>query len=198
MIATQPRPRPPRFGPAQKRWTVAEFHRVFAAPDLKVERPYLVHGVIWEQGPMNAPHANAVDTANETLRAIFSAGYRVRVQSALVFGLETDPQTDIAVVRGDLTTYKTKHPSTAALVVEVSDTTLFEDSTTKAELYATAGIPEYWIIDLNANVLKVLRDPQPIAAGGVAHRTVLQYGPGDTVASLAEPERPIRIADLLP
>ena len=198
MIATLPSFHPPRSGPAQKRWTVAEFHRVFAAPDLKVERPYLVHGVVWEQGPMNAPHATVLTIATPVMNLLVSERDYLRIQQPLVLSLDTDPQPDFAIVPGSPRDHLRKHPSTAALVVEVSDTTLFEDSTTKAELYATAGIPEYWIIDLNANVLKVLRDPQPIAAGGVAYRTVLQYGPGDTVASLAEPERPIRIADLLP
>ena len=92
----------------------------------------------------------------------------------------------------------TGHPTTASLVVEIADTTLTLDMTEKAELYATAGIADYWIVDLNARRLLVLRDPAPIAAGGFAYRTQRVLGPADAVAPLAAPDATVRVADLLP
>ena len=147
---------------------------------------------------MNPPHALAVELASDALRAVFAAGWRVRVQLPLVLGLDTDPIPDITVVPGRARDYTASHPSTAALVVEISDTSLTVDTTVKAEDYATAGIADYWVIDLENHRLLVLRDPAPVAAGGVAYRTHLAFGPADTVAPLAAPTAAIPVADLLP
>lgn len=69
---------PPRKKP---KWSVEEFHRIRATGIWDGLRTYLIRGEIWEQGPMTPPHANYVDRINEALRAIFTAGYRVRVQT---------------------------------------------------------------------------------------------------------------------
>lgn len=89
-------------------------------------------------------------------------------------------------------------PKETGLLVEVADTTLDTDMTEKAELYAVVGVPEYWLVDLNARVLHVLRDPGTVAANGTAYRSQQQLGPDDSVAPLAAPDRAVKVADLLP
>src|SRR5262245_15774256 len=124
------------------RWTVATFHRVNSTGAFEGRRPMLLRGVLMEQGPMNPPHATAVDLTVEALRTVFGAGWRIRGQLPLVLNQNTDPFPDVAVVAGGPRDFATVHPTTAALVVEVSDTTLATDMTEKAELYATAGITD--------------------------------------------------------
>lgn len=188
------------FVPRPFRWDVATFHAVNATGAFAGRRPMLLRGVLMEQGPMNPPHATAVDLTVDVLRSIFTTGWRVRGQTPLVLGLETDPFPDVAVIAGGPRDFSSAHPTTAALVVEVSDTTLATDMTEKAELYATAGVADYWVLDVVGRRLLVYRDPLPLSPnlGAVAYSTHLTLGPDDTVSPLAAPHSQVKVADLLP
>lgn len=186
------------FAPRPFLWTVADFHRVGETGVFDNRRPVLINGHLQEQGIMNPPHAIAVELATSAIPTAFGTGWRVRVQLPLVFGLDTDPMPDLAMIAGSPRDAGPTHPTTAALVVEVSDTTLAFDLTVKAELYATAGIAEYWVLDLTARRLFVFRDPGPLAAGGIAYRTHQTLAPGESIAPVAAPNNPIAVADLLP
>ena len=181
------------------RWTVAEFHRLCGLGLFAGRRPILLDGAILEQGPMDSPHGNGVERADAVVRAAFGAGWRFRVQLPLVLSLHTDPVPDIAVIAGALTG-SPGHPTTAALVIEVSDTTFTTDTTEKAELYATAGIADYWVLDVVSRELHVFRDPRPLPAslGATAYRTHDTLGPAGRVSPLALPHASIPVADLLP
>jgi len=179
------------------RWTVKEFHRLGDAGYFEGRRPFLIDGVIYEQGFMNEPRAIAMLLGQQVFQSIFGEGWVIRNQLPLVFGLHTDPRPDFAIVRGTIRSQR-PHPTSAELVIEVSDTTLDDDLTEKAELYAVAGIPEYWVLDLNARVLHVLRDPGPLAANGTAYRSHRQIGPDDSVFPLGAPDQSVKVADLLP
>ncbi len=179
-------------------WTVQRFHNVREAGHWDGRRAILLRGTVWELGPMNPPHAVAVTLAIEVLRLAFATAFHPRVQLPLVLSLDTDPFPDVAIVKGAARDYLTSHPTTAELVLEVADTSLDLDITVKAELYATAGIADYWVLDLEGRRLLVYRDPTPLPPGGVAYRTQLVYGPADSVAPVAAPNSPIRVGDLLP
>jgi len=86
----------------------------------------------------------------------------IRIQLPLALSEYDELQPDIAVVAGSIRDYEKEHPATAVLVVEVSDTILRMDRTTKDSLYARAGITEYWILDLNGRLPEVYRDPKPM------------------------------------
>lgn len=189
---------PPSSHPRPTLWNVEDFHRVRASGVWDGRRAILLRGVVWELGPMNPPHAVIVSLVEEAVRSAFGPGYSIRTQLPVVLGQDTDPFPDVAVVPGKPRDYLTAHPTSALLIVEVADTTKFLDTTEKAELYAAGGIADYWIVDVNANRLLVFRDPAPIAAGGHSYRTQLSFGPTDSVAPLAAPNTPIRVADLLP
>jgi len=184
--------------PAPFRWTVADFHRIGETGVFDNRRPVLIRGSILEQGMMNPPHAVCVNLTMVVVGQAFGTGHCVRVQLPLVLGLDTDPMPDVVVAVGDPRTYSTSHPTAAALVVEVSDTTLALDLTEKAELYATAGVPDYWVLDLAGRRLLVLRDPAPVAAGGSAYRTQLTLGPTESITPLGAPNTTIKVSDLLP
>jgi Uma2 family endonuclease len=183
--------------PRPLRWTVTDFHRVGSTGVFEGRRPVLIHGMLLEQGTMNPPHAIAIELGTEVLRAAFGSGWRTRVQLPLVLGLETDPMPDFAMVAGNPRDGDT-HPTTAALVVEVSDTTLALDLTEKAELYATADVGDYWVLDLEGRRLLVFRNPGPLPDGGQAYRTHQTLGPNDSVSPLSAPNATILVANLLP
>jgi Uma2 family endonuclease len=199
-MSTIAMPATPRRPPPH-RWTVPEFHRLRALGLFAGRRPILLDGVILEQGPMDAPHGNGVERTDTEVRRAFGAGWRFRIQLPLVLSLHTDPVPDIAVVAGTLVG-NPEHPNTAAIVVEVSDTTFDTDTSEKAELYATAGIADYWVLDVANRQLHVFHNPQPLPLppdlGATAYRTHDVLGPSDTVAPLAAPNAAIRVADLLP
>src|SRR5438132_273068 len=174
-----PSSRPAPAGPRPLRWMCAEFHRFGDMGVFEGRRAMLIDGVILEQGPMNPPHAITLGLVEEALRTAFGAGWWLRQQSPLILGQDTDPEPDLAVVPGRPRDY-TSHPTTAALVVEVADSSLDFDTNEKRLLYARAGIREYWVVDINGRRLLVYRDSQ---AADYANQ--LTFGPADAVAPLA-------------
>jgi Uma2 family endonuclease len=150
----------------------------------------LIDGVLLEQGPMNPPHAITLGLVEEAIRTAFGTGWWVRSQLPLILGQDTDPEPDLAVVPGRPRDY-TGHPTSADLVIEVSDSSLNFDTNEKRLLYARAGIREYWVVDINGRQLLVYRAPQ---AGDYPAPQGL--GQTDTVSPLAAPVA-VRIADLL-
>ena len=184
---------PPRKKP---KWSVEEFHRIRATGIWDGLRTYLIHGEIWEQGPMNPPHAVLVGLVQDALRAMFGGGFTIRAQVPLVLG-DSSPFPDLAVVKGQQRDYLKVHQTTAELIVEIADSSLFEDTTTKAEVYATGGIADYWVIDVENRLLLIFRDPAPLPEGGAAYRTLLKLKETDSASPVALPTAAIRVGDLL-
>jgi aryl-alcohol dehydrogenase-like predicted oxidoreductase len=109
-------------------------------------------------------------------------------------------EPDVAVVAGSIGDYADAHPTTAVLVIEVADTSLAFDRTAKASLYAKAGIPEYWMLNLAVRCLAVSRDPRPDASQpyGFGYATQFTVEASGSVSPLALPEAVIQVADMLP
>ena len=191
--------RVPTGPPRNLVWTVDQFHYLGDLGMFEGRRAWLVNGVIVEEGPMDPPHAMGILMATEVVRAAFTPGWVVRVQLPLVLGQSTDPEPDLAVVPGKPQDY-TSHPTSSALVVEVSDSSLRYDTTVKLSLYAAGGIAEYWVVDVNARQLLVFRDPKPdpAASHGHAYDTQRTLGPADSVSPIAAPNAVVKVADLLP
>lgn len=112
----------------------------------------------------------------------------------------SEPEPDVSVVQGSYLDYRDNHPSTALLVVEISESTLELDRERKGSLYARAGIPEYWILNLPERKLEVYRDPAPATTGryGWEYKSVQNYAAEQSVALLHAPEAQIRVEELLP
>ncbi len=196
LTLTRNLPPAPRVG-----WTVADFERLFDAgffaPDARLE---LIEGEIFESMTQRTPHSVAVMLAQDVFIAIFGVGFRVRVQLPMVFGESSKPEPDLAVVEGTPRDYLESHPSTAILIVEISDTTLIPDQTTKSSLYARAGVEEYWIVNLVDRTLEVRRQPfeQTDALFGWNYRSTQILLPGESVAPLRAPEISVQVDELLP
>lgn len=186
-------------GPRPFRWTVQLFHQFGDAGHFEGRRAKLIGGQLIEEGQMNPPHAIALELTDTAMRAAFGPGWRYRVQMPLVLGQDTDPMPDMSIARGAIRG-AIEHPTTADLVIEIADSSLDYDTTTKAEVYATADIRDYWVVDVDGRRLLVFRDPVPLpqGLGATAYRTHLIFHPGDSVSPLAQPAASIAVADLLP
>jgi Uma2 family endonuclease len=161
------------------------------------KRVELIFGEVVEMSPINWPHVVGCRKTAELLERIFANVAWVGRTDPINL-THSDPQPDVAVFAGRFEDY-TGHPTTALLIVEVSDTTLAYDTTTKAELYATAGIADYWVLDVENRQLHVFRDPQHNATlETTAYQVHDTFGPNDSVSPLAAPGATILVSDLLP
>jgi Uma2 family endonuclease len=189
---------PPVGGPRPWRCTPAEFDKLTEAGFFLERRYQLIRGEVIDMGEQSSRHFTMVDLAVEVLKAAFGPGFFVRNAGPIRLS-DSKPEPDVSVVPGTRFDYVIDHPATALLAVEVSLTTLNYDLTTKAELYATAGIREYWVLDLDGKQLHVFRDPGqlPTALEASAYATHLTYSPGDSVQPLSAPNA-VNVSDLLP
>jgi Uma2 family endonuclease len=198
--ATLPAPAPTMPTQRPYRWTVKAFHRAVMQKTWgDGKRMILINGEIFEVPFLTPEHATGIMRMQKWLPSCVPAGHELRSQLPLALNLDSDPIPDFAVVFGNIEDFARRHPTTARLVVEISKTSLDFDLTTKAELYATANVPEYWVVDVIGRRLYVLRDPQPIPGnGGNSYRDQKTYTDADSIAPLIAPDKPIRVADLLP
>ena len=186
---THPGQRPFRF-------TQEQYRRLGQLGFFDGRRVELIHGEVVEMSPQGWPHVLGISKTADVLRDVFRGVGWVNVQSPYPTA-GSDPEPDVSVVPGRREDCM-DHPTLSLLVVEVADTTLDKDTTVKAEMYATAGIADYWVLDLEHRESIVFRDPLPIPDGGAAYRDRTTHGPNDAVAPLAAPNRSIRVSDLLP
>ena len=190
----------PPLAPQPRRFSCAEFHQMGDMGWFEGRRAMLIEGEILEMPGPNPPHATITAKVDTTLRRFFTAGFVIRNQSPLVLGQSTDPEPDLAVVAGQLMDYYAAHPTTAALVIEVADSTLAFDTSDKASLYAAARIADYWVVDLVSKRLLIFRQPQADATQpfGAKYAPALVLTPPATVSPLGLPSVSIPVAELLP
>jgi Uma2 family endonuclease len=179
----------------KKLFTVDEYYRMGEAGILpEAVRTELINGEIIEMSAMRARHAGGIARVNDVLLPLFKLKALLRPQLPLRLNNFTEPQPDLCVVkvRGDY--YASEHPSPedTFLAIEVSDTSLSYDRDVKSKVYAEAGIPEFWIVDLVNSELLVFRGPS-----GGTYRTALALRHGDTVSPSTFPDISIDVADLL-
>jgi Uma2 family endonuclease len=202
VVSTPPATPPAVQAPPQPfRWTLKDYHDLAKTGFLDDKRTMLLDGVLYVMPNPDPPHDIALGQTDDWLRTVFAApNHHVRCQMSFDVGEDTDPGPDLAVVVGSRKDYLTGAPRAAVLIVEVADSSLFYDTTTKAEKYATAQVPDYWVIDLENRQLIVFRDPAPLPAslGANAYRQRNTYGPDAIVAPLAAPDSSVKVADLLP
>jgi Uma2 family endonuclease len=190
-IITEPKPH---------RWTREEYYKMGEQGFFQDRRVELIEGEVIEMSPVYAPHVTSVMAIAEVLRAIFGKGWLVREEKPLSLGINSDPEPDVVVVAGKLGDFKDAHPTTAALVIEVADSSLSYDRTYKASLYAKAGIADYWIVNLQERQIEVHRRPiiDANARFGFSYADKMIFKEGDSVKPLAKPKVSIAVAELLP
>jgi Uma2 family endonuclease len=190
----------PAPAPSPHRWTIAEYRELGKSGLFADRKTLLIDGEVYVMTMPAPPHDLSVGLVDDWLRAVFATGFHVRNQMGFDVGTRNDPGPDLAVIAGSRRDLAGRTPTTAVMIVEVADSSLAMDTTTKAELYATAGVPDYWVIDLENRKLIVFRDPVPLPAGlgATAYRTRKTYGPNDAVAPLAAPAAMVKVGDMLP
>jgi Uma2 family endonuclease len=184
-----------------KRWRRVEYERlVETGIFVPGERLELIDGLLLVAEPQSSPHFAAVRLATLALARAFDPGWEVRAQGPIALDETSEPEPDVAVVRGGPRDYVSAHPADPVLVVEVALTSLTFDRVTKSSLYARAGRPEYWIVNLVDRVLEVRRAPGLAASApyGWDSATALILGREASVSPLAVPAATVAVADLLP
>ncbi|MEX1094804.1 MAG: Uma2 family endonuclease [Planctomycetales bacterium] len=183
------------------RFTVEEYHRLGELGVLtEADRVELLEGWITPKMVHNPPHDRALELTDDVVRVHLPRGWRLRIQLPIQTS-DSEPEPDLAIIRGDLRSQPVEHPTPAdvGLVVEVADSSLSIDAGTKKRLYARAGIPCYWIVNLIDRRLEVHTDPTG-PADEPAYRDERQLSTGEMVALVLEGQEIARIAvaDLLP
>lgn len=155
------------------------------------ERVELLDGRLYAMMPQGPAHSTT--TARLAARLIRALGDRAVVftHSPLAMGDASEPEPDIAVVPpGD---YLDELPRRAWLVIEISDSSIHKDRQLKAPIYAAAGVPDYWIVDLPGEAVEVRRRP----VGG-RYTRVSRHGRGEVLAPLRLGGLRIAVDDILP
>lgn len=165
--------------------TVEKYHQMIDAGILgEDDRVELLEGVLVEMSPQYPAHARFI--SGFTAVAVPAVGplHRVRIQLPLTLPPYGEPEPDIAIVEVEEENRADSHPQIAVLIVEVASSSLPKDRLVKARVYARAGIPEYWIANIDAKCIEVHRSPHPAAEIYHDHEVI---GAGQTIAPQAFP-----------
>jgi Uma2 family endonuclease len=165
------------------RLTVEQYHTMIRAGGFVESEPVeLLEGYLVNSPRPNSPLvATARTLINSALFATTWSGWLYFPLGALTL-TDSEPEPDFSIVRGDDRTYITRFPAPGeiGLVGEVSDSSLPFDRTDKGRIYARAGIPVYWVVNVVDRQIEVYSDPDP-TANPPAYRARTDYRPGDTV-----------------
>jgi Uma2 family endonuclease len=185
---TQPPPTP--TGAKRYRFTPELFEQLGELGLFRDQRVELIGGEIVQMAPVGPEHGSTVDQTMLSFgQRLPAKNYYLRIQNPLRLG-DSEPFPDIAIVPGKPSDYRQHHPTTALLVIEIADTSLEYDRTEKMSLYASAGIPEYWIVNLVERCLEVYREPVSPAEGtafNARYKWLRYYSLEETVEPLFEP-----------
>lgn len=168
-----------------------EYDRMIELGMFTGESVELLHGLLVAREPQGPEHIDLTGDIHRLLVLALDQRAKVRSHSGLAASDDSEPEPDVSVVApGD---YRKKKATTALLVVEVSQTSLRKDRSVKADLYAKAGVPEYWVVNLVDRVLEVRDRPE----NGTYGRLVT-LRPGSRVTLVAFPDVTFAVDEILP
>ena len=183
------------FTPPRVKLTVDRYEKMGEAgifgDDHRIE---LIEGELVEMAPIGGPHLGVVNALTALLTVAVGRRGVVSVQNPVGLLPYSEPQPDLVVLKPGFAGRNVKVPRAddALLVIEVADTTLHYDRNVKVKIYARAGIPEVWLVDVNAGRVEVFREP---SAEGYAKQQVAEAT--ESVTMLALPDVEIVDVDLL-
>lgn len=181
------------------RFSVEQYHRMIESGAFtEDDRLELIEGWVVQQMAKGPGHEYAVGQGEELLRARVPAGWHVRNQAPITL-TSSEPEPDLAVVRGDRGGYRQRHPgpSEVALVVELSDTSLDTDRI-KGKTYGSAGIAEYWIINLVDRRIEVYACPDATSELGYARCTMFRASETIPLRIAGQDLGGLAVSDFLP
>ena len=184
--------------PRRKLWTRDEVDRINRTGVLAGERFELIEGELINKMGEGSPHAISVKFIYGWMISAFGFDYINQCTPIDVSPEDnptSQPEPDICVLRSPFWKYREPiaRPADIVMVIEVSATSLYTDLKNKAGLYARAGIPEYWILDVERRRLIVHREPED-----GKYRSVRVYSESESIAPLAAPDRDFAVADAFP
>jgi Uma2 family endonuclease len=194
--------RAPQPQPTRRLFTADEYYDMARRGYFDEQRVELIGGVILLMSEQSNYHALGITFMAQELMRVFGPNHWVRIQMSLDLSPMSVPDPDIAVIAGAPISFlgKRHNPTSALLIVEVSETTLTSDRNRKASLYAASGIADYWILNIDDKQIEVHRDPQPDSSQefGFGYASVTIHGAGDSVSPLSAPSERVAVLDVLP
>ena len=198
-VITTPSVSPPlALLPLRRRWTRDEFYRMGEVGFFQDEKVELVDGEIVVLPPQDSLHFLVLNLAARALENAWR-GVWARIQGPLELGAKSTVEPDVAIVPGGIKDYLS-HPKTALLVIEVSSSTLAYDRTTKASLYARAGLADYWLFNLLEWTLEVRRGPVEDPSGPLKfkYQDLKILTLAEQVSPLLNPQLTLPVAGFFP
>jgi Uma2 family endonuclease len=179
----------------RKRFTADQYQRMGQVGILlEGDRVELIDGEVVAMTPIGPRHNASVAQTNRALVRAAGDDAIVLPQGSVRLDLYYEPQPDIVLLRPRSDFYASRHagPDDILLIVEIAESSIEYDRDVKAPIYAAAGIPEYWVIDLNTKL--VWRDSSPERG---EYQSVEQYSRGQSIAPLLLPTCVIAVDEVL-
>ncbi|MBD2108624.1 Uma2 family endonuclease [Nodosilinea sp. FACHB-13] len=156
------------------KWSVDDYHQMIQAGILQARRVELLKGEIVETSPETPIHYTTAKQGAKYLETLLTGKAEVRFNGPVTLG-DSEPEPDIAIVRLPESTYRDRHPHPEDIfwLIEVANTSLKQDLDIKAAVYATAGIPEYWVVNLVTIQITIFQQP---VAGQYRQQITVQDG----------------------
>ncbi len=183
-----------------KRFTLAEYHHLaelgFLGEDDRIE---LIEGNIVQMAAKGTPHSVCSTRLFRELFKLVGENATLRGQEPIVLPGDSEPEPDLVIVRNRPDDYLSNHPSAAdvLLVIEIADSSLSYDQTTKLALYAQAGISDYWIFNLRENYLEFYSGPYQ-NLGSFSYRQKLIFLASESVNLPCFPDLLLDLFKVLP
>ena len=179
----------------KRRFSVKEYYLMAEAGILSPrDRVELIDGEIVQMAAISSRHAGCVTYLSNTLLPMLGRRVIVRVQNPVRLSEYSEPEPDVALLRPRADAYRDAHPGPdeALLIVEVSHSTVEYDRDVKTPLYADAGIPELWLVNLDEDYIDGLSDPV-----GAGYRAVRRYARGERIAPALLPDAALDVSEIL-
>ena len=201
MSTTLPAPTPLLSVAGFVRFTPEQYHKLGDAGVIMEGEPIeLLEGYLVAKAARKPAHDASLRRITARIPRHLPAGWFPQTQCAVALG-ESEPEPDAAILRGDVSDYDARLPvaGDVGIVIEVSDSSLAFDRRDTDRIYARAGIPVYWVVNVIDRVVEVYTDPDP-AADPPLYRTRTDYHPGDTVPIVLDGSAAggIPVADVIP
>jgi len=177
------------------KFSIDEYHQIVATGILRDRHVELLNGELIEMPSEGPSHANGSSDTGDYLRTLLAGRAKVREGHPITLPVNnSEPEPDLAIVRLKGQLYSQRHPlpDDIYFLIEFSDSSLEKDLDPKAQIYATAGIAEYWVVDLRSRVLVVHRVPR-----GDRYQSI-QRLTGGAIAPLAFPDIEVSVEQILP
>ena len=179
----------------KRRFSVKEYYLMADAGILSPrDRVELIDGEIVQMAAMGSYHAGCVNTLNRLFMEMLGRRVVVSVQNPVRLSERSEPEPDVALLKPRADFYTESHPRAGdvMLIVEVSHSTVEYDRDVKTPLYAAAGIPELWLVNLDEDFIDGLSDPE-----GAGYRTTRRYVRGERIAPALLPDAALEVSEIL-